>query len=65
MKLITAHRILIVAGILFFLFYALFQLRLYVTRDVGIASLIQAVVSGAIALGLIVYYRSLRSWGRR
>jgi hypothetical protein len=35
MKLITAHRILITAGIAFFLFYALVQLRLYVMRDGG------------------------------
>ena len=64
MKLITAHRILIAAGIAFFLFYAVFQVRLY-GRTGDVASVVQAVVSGAIALGLVVYYRSLRDWGRR
>jgi hypothetical protein len=64
MKLITAHRILIAAGIAFFIFYALLQLRRYLTLDVGPAALLQAVVAGAIAVGLAVYYRSLRSWGR-
>ena len=65
MKLITAHRILIAAGIAFFSFYALLQLRRYLTLDVGPASLVQAIVAAVIAIGLVVYYRSLRSWGRR
>lgn len=64
MKLITAHRILIAAGIAFFLFYAVFQGRLFGrTGDLGPA--IQAAVSAAVAIGLVVYYRSLRDWGRR
>ena len=65
MKLITAHRILITAGIVFFLFYALVQLRLYVTRDAGVGALVQVGVSVAIVIGLSVYFRSLRRWGRR
>jgi hypothetical protein len=64
MKLITAHRILIVAGIAFFLFYALFQARLYLARDSG-GALVQAGIAAAIAIGLIVYYRTLKHWGRR
>ena len=65
MKLITAHRILITAGIAFFLFYALVQLRLYVMRDGGGGALVQVGVSLAIVIGLGVYYRSLRRWGQR
>ena len=65
MKLITAHRILITAGIAFFIFYALVQLRLYVTRDGGAGALVQAGVSVAIVIGFSVYYRSLRRWGQR
>ena len=65
MKLITAHRILIAAGIAFFFFYALVQARLYATRGGGTAALVQVAVSAAVAIGLIVYYRSLRSWGQR
>jgi hypothetical protein len=64
-KLITAHRILITAGIAFFVFYALVQTRVYVMRGGGVDSLIQAVVAAAIAVGLIVYYRTLKQWGRR
>ena len=65
MKLITAHRILIAAGIAFFFVYALLQARQYVVRDAGAGAALQAVVSVAVAIGLIVYYRSLKSWGRR
>ena len=65
MKLITAHRILIAAGIAFFLFYALVQTRLFLARDGGVGALIQAVVSAAIVVGLALYYRSLKQWGRR
>ena len=65
MKLITAHRILITAGIAFFIFYALVQTRIYVTRGGGTDSLVQAVVAAAIAVGLILYYRTLKQWERR
>ena len=44
MRLITAHRILIGAGIAFFLFYAAFQLRLYLTTG-SVASIVQSVSS--------------------
>jgi len=64
-KLITAHRILIAAGTAFFLFYALLQARLYLTRGGGAVALVQAVVSAAVVVGLILYYRSLRTWGQR
>ncbi|PYN78149.1 MAG: hypothetical protein DMD96_21830 [Candidatus Rokuibacteriota bacterium] len=64
MKLITAHRILIGAGIAFFVFYAALQLRLFV-RDGATASLVQAVIALAVAAGFILYYRTLRGWGRR
>ncbi len=62
MKLITAHRILIGAGIAFFLFYAAVLLRHY-TASGASAELIQGAVSVAIALGLIAYFRTLRRWG--
>ena len=65
MKLITAHRILITAGVAFFIFYALVQARAYVMRGGGVDALVQAAAAGAIALGLILYYRTLTQWGRR
>ncbi len=59
MKLITAHRVLIVAGIAFFLFYAMVTL----TRDHTASGFVQAVVSLAVVVGLALYYRTLKRWG--
>jgi hypothetical protein len=58
-RLITAHRILIAAAVAFFLLYAVLQLRHGLAGD-GTASLVQAAVALVIAVGLIVYYVSLR-----
>jgi hypothetical protein len=63
-RLITAHRILIGAAIAFFLFYTLVQLR-RAWGPGGTPALVQGVVSAAVVIGLVVYYRSLRGWGRR
>jgi hypothetical protein len=63
-KLITAHRILIAAGIAFFAFYAVFQVRRFQAGD-GAPAVVQAVIAAAVAVGLAVYYRSLAGWGRR
>jgi hypothetical protein len=65
MKLITAHRVLIGAGIAFFAFYALVQARHFAVRDGGVGAAAQAVVAAAVVVGLIVYYRSLKHWGSR
>ncbi len=58
MRLITAHRILIGAGIAFFVFYAAWQFRHWqvsgAVGDVG-----QSVAAAAVAAGLAIYYRSL------
>ena len=61
MRLITAHRILIGAGIAFFLFYAMVVLM----RDHSASGLVHALVSLAVAVGLALYYRTLRRWGSR
>ena len=63
MRLITAHRILIGAAIAFFVFFALVSLRQY-GRAPGAAPLIEAVVSILVALGLVLYYRTLSRWGK-
>jgi hypothetical protein len=62
-QLITAHRILIGAAILFFVFFAAFQLKLYL-REPGVAPLVEAVVSLVVAVGLVLYYRTLSRWGK-
>ena len=59
MKLITAHRILIGAGIAFFVFYAVIIL----VHGVTPSAIAHAVVSLAVAVGLALYYRTLRRWG--
>lgn len=65
MRLITAHRILIGAGIAFFVFYAFFQARRYLAAG-EVAALTQAVVSVAVAGLLVLYYRGLaKRWNGR
>lgn len=63
MKLLTAHRILIGAAIAFFVFFAAVELKQY-ARAPGAAPLIEAVVSIAVAVGLVLYYRTLSRWGK-
>lgn len=64
MRLITAHRVLIVAGIAFFLFYALIEARVWMRTGSG-AALAQAIVAPLVALGFAIYYRSLaKRWGK-
>ncbi len=63
MQLITAHRILIGAAIAFFVFFAAVQLKLYL-REPGVAPLVEAVVSLVVAVGLVLYYRTLSRWGK-
>ena len=61
MKLITAHRVLIGVGIAFFLLYAMLVLM----RDHTATGLVHALVSLAVAVGLVLYYRTLKGWGTR
>ena len=63
MRLITAHRILIGAAIAFFVFFAAVELREY-GRTSGTATLVEAVVSIVVAIGLVLYYRTLSRWGK-
>jgi hypothetical protein len=64
MRLITAHRILIVAGIAFFLLYALIEARAYVRTGSG-SALAQAIVAPVVSIGFWLYYRSLaKRWDR-
>ena len=64
MRLITAHRVLIIAGIAFFLLYAVIEARLWMRTGSG-AALAQAVVSPLVAAAFMIYYRSLaKRWGK-
>jgi uncharacterized membrane protein YjjP (DUF1212 family) len=63
-KLITAHRILILCAIAFFVVYAVIRTQRYLAQG-GTLDLAQAVVALLIALGFRVYFRSLARWGKR
>ena len=64
MRLITAHRILIVCGIAFFVVYAMIRTRKYLAGG-EVMDLVQAVVALLVALGFQWYFRSLARWGKR
>jgi hypothetical protein len=58
MKLITAHRILIMAAIAFFVFFA-------VVMYWRTGSVVIPLISLVVAAALRIYFRSLARWGRR
>jgi uncharacterized membrane protein YjjP (DUF1212 family) len=62
-RLITAHRILILCGIAFFVLYAVIRTQKYLARG-DTMDLVQAVIALLVALGLQVYFRSLAKWGK-
>jgi uncharacterized MnhB-related membrane protein len=62
-RLITAHRILIGAAIAFFVLFAVIQLRIYL-RAPEVVPLVEALVSACVAIGLVLYYRTLSRWGK-
>jgi hypothetical protein len=64
MRLITAHRVLIIAGIAFFVLYAILQVRQYMATG-SIGALVQAIVALAVAAGFRIYFRSLARWGEK
>jgi hypothetical protein len=57
MRLMTAHRILIITAILFFLLYAAWEATGVAS---GRGSTPRAVLSGMGAIGLVLYFRTLR-----
>jgi Trk-type K+ transport system membrane component len=62
-RLITAHRILILCGIAFFVVYAVIKTQKYLARG-DTFDLVQAVLALVIALGFQWYFRSLAKWGK-
>jgi len=62
-RLITAHRILILCGIAFFVVYAVIKTQKYLAGS-GTLDLVQAVIALLIALGFQWYFRSLARWGK-
>lgn len=64
MRLITAHRVLIVCGIAFFVVYAVIKTQRYLARG-DTFDLVQAVIALLVAFGFQWYFRSLARWGKR
>jgi hypothetical protein len=62
-RLITAHRILILCGIAFFVLYAVIKTRSYLAQG-DVLDLVQAVVALLIAFGFQWYFRTLTRWGK-
>jgi hypothetical protein len=62
-RLITAHRILILCGIAFFVVYAVIKTQKYLARG-DVLDLVQAVVALLVAFGFQWYFRSLARWGK-
>jgi hypothetical protein len=52
----TAHKILIATAIVFFLFYAIWEIRHYSGAG-GSAALLRGIISAVIACGLGLYLR--------
>jgi len=57
-RLITVHRILIIAGIAFFIVYAVIRTQKYLATG-NVWDVVQAAVALAIAAGFRIYFRSL------
>lgn len=58
MKLITAHRILILCAIAFFVVFAVIKARVYLAGG-SLADLVQAVIGLLVAFGFQWYFRTL------
>jgi hypothetical protein len=61
MKLITAHRILITAAVVFFLFFAIWELRSYLDKGSAWAAA-RSILYLVVAIGFGIYLKSLKRW---
>ena len=64
MRLITAHRILILTGIAFFVLYAVIRGMHYLRDGRATMDLVQTIVALVIVFALQWYFRSLSTWGK-
>ena len=56
MSIVTAHKILITTSIIFFLFYAGWEIRNYPDPG-GVWALVRGIISAVAACGLAIYLR--------
>ena len=61
MRLLTAHKILIGTAVIFFLFFALWELRNHANSDDGWA-VFRATLYFLVAIGFAVYFKNLKRW---
>lgn len=59
MRIKTAHKILIGSAIAFFVFFGVWQFRVY-TRTGEAGTLVTGILSVMVAVGFGIYFRSLR-----
>ena len=61
MRLLTAHKILIATAVIFFIFFALWELRNHANTDNGWA-VFRAALYFLVAIGFGVYFKTLKRW---
>jgi hypothetical protein len=61
MKLITAHKILISSAIVFFVFFALWELRHHGGTEDG-WGVGRAALYILVAIGFAIYFKNLKRW---
>ena len=61
MKLITAHKILISSAVVFFVFFALWELRNHANTNDGWA-IFRAILYFIVAVGFAIYFKNLKRW---
>jgi hypothetical protein len=59
MRLITAHKILISSAIVFFVFFALWELR---NHGHGSWAIGRAALYILVAIGFAIYFKNLKRW---
>jgi hypothetical protein len=60
MKLITAHKILISSSVVFFIFFAFWELRHYSGGDLWAG--FRGALYFLVALGFAIYLKNLKRW---
>lgn len=61
MRLLTAHKILICTSIIFFLFFALWELRSFFTIADEWA-VVRSLLYLLVSVGFTIYFKNLKRW---
>ena len=63
MRLLTAHKILISTAIIFFFFFALWELRNFTSIADGWAA-VRSMLYLLVSVGFAIYFKNLKRWYR-